>query len=517
MLNRSRNMVKKIVIIQPPHQNALDFPIDEEMLHNRKYRCEPPLGLWSLISNIKESFPEINIEIIDLNLLTLQEYLAGNINPEIYIDILLERIKRKTPELICISCMFTTSVKTCLRISQEIKKKFNAPILLGGGEVTNNTKLFLQEESIDYCLLGEGEFALNEFIEKFDATSKFDLGIAGLCYKNEVGQHILVPQRKYSKDLDEIPILNPDLLNFKSYAQTGRVAGLKDVEEVAIPYETSRGCPFQCTFCSAHTVWGRRIRYKSIARIALELDSIKEKIDFKYLYLQDDSPFLNKKRTLEILQEFKKREIVPFFPNSLRVNALDFDIIDAFADCGVYRINLAIESCNPETLKEKMNKSVDLDLADSLINYIRDETNIFVSGNILLGFPGETINDINKSIDKLRSLRLDWIHFGVLTPLPGSKIYDIALEKGYISGDVEDMNFCSGNLNTEDFTSAEIEKLVGQYNLDFNFINNVNIREKRWQRIIPEFEYVLSLAPHHAEAQKCLALCNQMTGAVEPL
>jgi radical SAM superfamily enzyme YgiQ (UPF0313 family) len=209
------------------------------------------------------------------------------------------------------------------------------------------------------------------------------------------------------------------------------------------------------------------------------------------------------------LKLIRERGIVLHLPNSLRVNSLDHEIIDALANSAVKTINLAIESCNTDTLKDKMKKNVDIKLVRILIDYIRDNTNMKVTGNILLGFPGETLDDMYVSLDELKRLRLDWVDFGILTPLPGTEVFDLANSHGYISGNKNGLNYANANLETEHFTAKQVKTIVEKSNIEFNFKNNINIREGLLERAKEDFEYVLSIAPCHVEARNALLLCTE--------
>ncbi|MFA6316410.1 MAG: radical SAM protein [Elusimicrobiota bacterium] len=475
------------------------------MLGRRGYRCEPNLGLWSLLAAARRA-GWAESEILDLNLEALKEYKQGNRRPDAWVEVLRRKLDQFQPDVAGVSCLFSTTAGLALEIARAIRKHGKAKVVMGGTEATVDPELLLRETAVDYCVSGEGEDAFCGLLADL-ASGASPVGRPGVGSLVS-GKPVVTARAKYSAGLDALPMLDPELIPFAEYAATGRVAGLFNVRDLALPYETSRGCPFRCTFCGAHVVWGRKVRYKSLERIAGELDFMRSRLDFRHVYLQDDTPFLDKARTLAVLEVFKARRIDLHFPNSLRVNSLDEGILDALSAAGVKRINLAIESCLEETLKQRMKKDVDLAHAARIIDYARDHTALEVTANILLGYPGETAQDVAESLERLKGMRLDWISFGFVEPWHGSEVHALALAKGYIKEDAANPSLDVCRVNTEHLTHRQLEEAVDRANIEFNFRNNVNIAEKRFDRARGFFEYVLATVPEHEEARKALARCS---------
>jgi radical SAM superfamily enzyme YgiQ (UPF0313 family) len=495
----------KVLLIQPPQRHVVDVPVDLKVVRAGRYRCEPSLGLWALASAIRADLPGVDVEITDVNLEFIDRLRSGNDERVDWKDLLRGRLVDRRPDVVGISCLFATTMKYTQTISALVKECLpKTHVVVGGSQVTSLIQPFLDTETIDFAISREGERPLISLLRCLREGDSFE-GIPGLSYKARNGEYHHVPTEMLPRALDEyLPFLDPSLIPFVKYAKTGRVAGLNDLNEVAIPYETSRGCPFVCTYCAAPSLWDRRLKYKSISRIERELDAIAERMDFRHVYLQDDVPFLKKDRTLEMLEVFRKRRITPHFPNSLRVNSIDEELLDAFQRAGVVRLNLAIESAMEKTLK-KMKKNVDIPHARRIIDYARSNTDIIMTANILFGTPGETLEDMRDTLRELTTLRADWWYLGIVTPIPGSEIYEIAKDNNYVVGDMEHLSFGQANMSTEDFTAEEVKGLVDEANIELNFKNNVNVREGRLGRARRHFEYVLSLAPDHEAAKEALA------------
>lgn len=195
---------------------------------------------------------------------------------------------------------------------------------------------------------------------------------------------------------------------------------------------TSRGCPFQCTFCSAHLMCGKKVRYRILDKIREELDYLKQ-IGVKTFIFQDDSFTINQNfvYNLSLMILHKK---LSWWCNT-RVDLLDKDLLKTMKEGGCKGICLGIESGNQEIL-EKMKKGITIDEVKNKVELIK-ETGIKTYGYFMIGNLDDTNETIRETIDFAKNLPLDYAQFSVCTPFPASELWEIAKNRGVIPEDID--------------------------------------------------------------------------------
>jgi len=166
-----------------------------------------------------------------------------------------------------------------------------------------------------------------------------------------------------------------------------------DSSKPHITFMTSRGCPYHCVFCSAHSIHGRKMRFYSIERIREDLEYLHEKLNIKTVIFQDDHFMASKERVYEILEILNDFNLTAFFPNSLALYALDRQMLEALKGVGVKLLVMAIESGSNRVLKEVMHKPLNDKVVERVMKDCR-EIGIDTDVNIIIGLPGETKQDI---------------------------------------------------------------------------------------------------------------------------
>src|SRR3989338_5062653 len=229
-------------------------------------------------------------------------------------------------------------------------KKLGIPIVAGGSHVNP-----LPEEAlargVDIVALGEGERTIVELADYFIGKNKNLQSIPGLCIKNnDVTYHKTEP-RSLIENIYEIPFPSFDDFPIKNY--TGR----DDVDSNPIFWAlfSSRGCPFNCTFCCGYNVFGRTYRFRSAQNIFAEIKLLIDKYGVKKIAFQDDEILINKKRILELYNLLLENKLKIRMSLRSRIDSIDVDLLRKMQEVGFRRISFGIESWNDETLK-KINK-----------------------------------------------------------------------------------------------------------------------------------------------------------------
>jgi radical SAM superfamily enzyme YgiQ (UPF0313 family) len=190
------------------------------------------------------------------------------------------------------------------------------------------------------------------------------------------------------------------------------------------PVITSRGCPFECGFCSVAALKGKTVRFRSPELIAAEIRLLRDQFGVREIQFIDDNLTMSRRHVISVCETMLSKNLrLPWTcPNGVRIDTLEDDIIEAMKAAGCYSISVGLETANPASL-ERMNKHLDLDRAiDRIYQVVRKK--IEVNGFFVLGYPGDTWENIERTIRLACRLPLTRAHFMLFTPFPGSREYD---------------------------------------------------------------------------------------------
>lgn len=312
-------------------------------------------------------------------------------------------------DMICLSSITSTAPR-----AYQLAKRFSSlgiPIVLGGPHTT-----FLPEEGLehaDYVVRGEGEETIVELIEHlWNGLSLHS--IRGLSYINRDGEVIHNPERPLIQELNSGPIPDFSLVyNWK--------------KAKVVPIATSRGCPFACRFCSVIPMFGRKYRFKTIERVISELKAVAS--GTKHVFFIDDNFAANKERTKSLLRAMKDNNIRLEWSAQVRTDiARDPELIRLMADTGCFSVFVGFESINPKTL-QLYNKGQVVKDIDTCIRQLKTHA-INIHGMFVMGSDTDDIATIKATQRYARKLDIDSVQFMVLTPLPGTPVFEEMKESG---------------------------------------------------------------------------------------
>ena len=394
----------------------------------------PPLGAMSLAAYIRQ-FRDDEIKIYDAR--------SRMETP----DIVAAEAKAFGAEVVGISSFSMEALQT-FALAQEVKKVLpHSKVFVGGPLPTSDPEFTLSEPAIDAAFMAEGEqsflHALNSLEET--GTMTHEKGIA-LRHNGEI---IGKGQPGMIDDLDNLPILAWDLLDLDYYFHKPKKRPLMNRLQRhprGVSIFTTRGCPYQCTYC--HNVFGKIARKQSPERIIEELKLLYNYYGVRELEILDDIFNLDVARAKKIfsMMESEGLKFHITFPNGLRAELMDEELVDKFKRNGVYWVTFAIESGSPRIQKE-IRKNLNLEKARRNIEIVARK-GINVNGFFMMGFLGEREEDIMQTIDFAASTRLIIASFFILTPYPNTEIYRQAEAAGYkMKGDFYDYHNVSVNLS----------------------------------------------------------------------
>jgi radical SAM superfamily enzyme YgiQ (UPF0313 family) len=281
------------------------------------------------------------------------------------------------------------------------------PVIMGGPHVT-----FLADEALahaDFVVRGEGERALSEFVDAWESGSGFS-SVPNLSYMED-GAAVHNPILPATGDLDRNPY--PDLGLLKPDPGRGRTIR-------TIPVQTSRGCPFDCSFCSVTGMFGKSYRFRSPENIIAELRKYDDRRNSIFFY--DDNFAANRERTRELLQAMIRERFKFRWTTQVRADvARDLELVRLMKKAGCHTVYVGFESVNPGSLAG-MKKRQTVAEIERAVKVLR-RNRIKIHGMFVLGFDQDDWASIKRTVKFATKARLATTQFLILTPLPGSEFY----------------------------------------------------------------------------------------------
>jgi len=382
----------KILLVSPPTDSAIKRVVGT---------TGPPLSLAYLASMVRD---EHDVIIVD------------SIAEELTFDDVRKRIKKFDPDVVGITAttsMIPDAYKVA-KIAKEINE--NVKVIIGGPHVTFLPDRTMEEcKSIDFIVRGEGEITFKELIRAIEEGRDFK-AIKGLSFRN--GKTINNPPRELIKNVDEIPMPSYDLLPMERYKADGVKFGT---------IVTSRGCPFNCIFCSSSLQFGKKWRGHSSERVMAELSILRDEYGRKSIEFLDDTFTLVKSRAIEISNKIKKEGLDISWVASSRVDTFSKDMAEAMHRAGAHTIYFGIESGTQKIL-DFIGKGITPEQSKISVKNA-EEAGLHTFGSFIIGFPQESRSDVKKTLKFSRKVGVDFAQFTVATPYPGTRLWNVALKE----------------------------------------------------------------------------------------
>lgn len=402
-------------------------------------------------------------------------------------DFLPDEVEREldtmSADAVCISGFASYNYSYVLYLAEQVKKRYQVPVIVGGILSDHHYRLLLSKPCVDICVIGEGELTALELFRNLDNKNN----VKGIAFK-EKSDIIVTPPRELIKNLDDLPMPNFKLWNIEPYLQRNLWA-----DDLSTKYEDysfdmpsyedlhpnialffGRGCPFKCNFCSRSY---QTVRYKSVDRVINEIQYMKENFKVKAIHFNDELVVLNRKLIQEFCQKVKKLDI--YWDCQARVNTVDAELLSIMKDANCYSIGFGFESGSNKML-QAMNKGVNRAQNEAVLLAAR-QTGMHLKIQLMCGYPGETKDTLKETIDMMDKSGLPPRTMNWATPLPGSDMYLEAVNKKMISSEEEyliklgQLNMNSETdivLNVSGLSDDTMKKLLIWANrkMEFNFI-----------------------------------------------
>jgi len=353
-----------------------------------------------------------NVDIMDID--------AEGINTEKFTELVKTR-KYSIAGFTMTTPTFSSSVKLAELVKRHSPQ---TKTVFGGIHPTIKPYEVADLECVDVVVKGEGEMALSEIAEYVEGGRELST-IKGIAYTKN-GQVQESPPRLLIDDLDSIPFPARHLFKVKSYTYPDALYG------DTAPIFTSRGCPGRCTFCNSRQIFETKVRVRSARNVVDEIEYLTNSLHVKEIHVWDDNFTTIKDRVFKIRDEIVKRKLkVKFaFPNGIRADFLNIDIMKALRDMGTYSIAVGVESGSQDVL-DMAHKGVKLEKVEEIFALARKmkfETWAF----FIIGLPGENTNTIEQTIDFSKKIDPDIAKYHILKPYPKTEVYDYLNSRGFI-------------------------------------------------------------------------------------
>jgi len=331
-----------------------------------------------------------------------------------------------------------------LKIADEVKvRNPTTKVVLGGPHIGIAMEKSLDRSSvIDYAVYGEGEYTLLELVRLLEtgnhSTEKLQR-ICGLIFRDE--SIVLTEPRPWIRNLDSLPFPAWDLFPIERYDQ-----------HVLL---TSRGCPFNCSFCAVPILWGRHWRARSVSNVVDEVRWVISTFGKKPFYIADDNFTMDTDRIESFCDEIRSLNI-QWFCQGVRAERVTKAMLKKMKDAGCIGIALGVESADPMVLKN-IDKGETVEDIEKAVTMIRD-TDINIHGLFMIGNIGDTYNTIKKSIDFAINQSFTTFDFYLALPYPQTKLWNYVEESGrWINKDYTKFNHFSNMpvFETPEFPAEE--------------------------------------------------------------
>ena len=327
-------------------------------------------------------------------------------------------VKEFAPNFIGVTLTISSIAQTYAYLQR--LSRLGVPIVAGGPHANALPEEVIDRGGVSIVCVGEGEETAREIAAHFAGERELS-AISGLCYKDGAGKVVRTPPRKMIKDLDTIPL--PDLSDFPvgSYCADG------GAHPLFWSVFSSRGCPFDCIFCSSHNVFGRSMRLRTAQNVFDEIKALASEHGAKTIAFQDDELLCVKKRFIEFCDLVAGSGLKLRMSIRTRIDSIDPEVLEKAKAAGITRISFGIESFNDETLK-KINKLYTVAEIHKRFAHLSAAQPLPVSFNIICGFPWETRAHLQSVLDEISKLPENIRFFPTAAtpiPYPKTKMYEM--------------------------------------------------------------------------------------------
>ncbi len=413
----------KAVLLNPPSKSG------EIVVRDNLYGCFhkgkdkyfwPPMNLAQIAAVLEQT--KIECHILDA------------VGEKMGIDQTQKRLEGINPDFIVVITATSTFNYDAEFVSKIKEANRNIKSIFCGTHVMTMPEKVLKYEGVDLIVLGEPEYIVRNLIMAIRNNKPLN-GVEGIGFKKNA-QLLFTAEAPLIEDIDKLPFPARHLLpkNVNYFNPLARKS----------PYTTlvsSRGCPFNCKFCVAHLVEGKKWRARSPENIIAEIEDCFKKYGIKEFFFRDESFTINKQRVLDICELIRTKKLPVSWICNSRVDTIDKEMMVTMKKAGCHMIKFGVESGSQKILNN-LRKGISVQQSRNVFRWA-NELNIDTVAHIMLGSPGETWETIKETIDFAKEIRPTYASFNITTPYPGTDLWREA----------------EGKLDINDFSLHDIERI----------------------------------------------------------
>jgi len=416
-----------------------------------------PLGLMYVASGARRGGYE-DITILDMKVDDLRVPQAA------------DQLEALRPDIIGMTAM--TYEAGCLHsLAAEMKKRLpNCKIIAGGPHPSVAADDVMKDTNIDFCVRGEGEVTFPLLLDAIKSGTRDFTEVLGIVWRRgadheKAGEIVMNPDRTPPESLDELGFPAWDLVNIHKYHSVPRGGIIYAHKEFATIF-SSRACPWRCTYC--HNSYGKKFRERSARHVLDEVDMLVKTYGVRELVFYDDIFNFKPDRAKAICRGLieRKYNLKLTFPNGLRGDILDEELVDMMKEAGMYRAMIAIESAVPRVQKV-MKKNLRIPQTTKIIDYMASK-GVMVHGAFMLGFPTETKEEMLETIRWAKVSSLHTAAFYRVIPFKGTELFRQVEAAGHqLPTDWSHYEPYYSDINVSAVPENEIAKLRKKAYMDF--------------------------------------------------
>lgn len=395
--------------------------IDPKRINLETYLIIPNLGIGYLATALRRAGHDVAICNAARDSL-LPEHVAQDVAASRY-------------DAVCIT-IFTPYFTSAAKYAAAIRRRFPEVHLLAGGPhaIFEPEEVFDFIPEFDYVCTGEGEETLPLLLaelEKNDTPPAETLEkIPNLCFRD--GDEYRRTGRRIIEDIRPLDLPAWDLMEPQKFALYPN--GIFTRRNRVAPIVTSRGCPFPCRFCGAGRAMGKKVRQREPESVVEEIKLLRDQFDIHEIQFMDDNFTVDRDFAMRVCELMIEQDLGVDWgcPPGVRLDCIDDELVRTMKRAGCYSTSVGIESGSQRVL-DLMKKKIRLEDVPGKISMLRRH-GIRITGLFILGFPGETVEEMRETVRLSLQLDLNRVNLFPFTPFPGSDIYDKLKAEGKLKG-----------------------------------------------------------------------------------
>ncbi len=403
---------------------------------------QPPLGLAALSAYIKQISTNISVELFDATFMNNSFKRFKNLCSEKNFDVLL------------FSVMSTMS-SDAHRFAKIAKSKIPlCVVVFGGPHPTILPELCLADSHVDLVIRGEGERVIANLI----AADFNPVNIKGVVYRAGDNRIVFNQEQSPIENIDALPFPDRSIFDMDRYVQVWNSMDSVASDLRGTSIIVSRGCPYRCTFCqpTLEKLFGKKIRKRSPLNVLKELIHLRDAYKINAFMFEDDTFMMDRQWVLEICELIKNTCSEMIWCCNMRANLCDEQLLRSMYDAGLRKINIGMETASQDVLDKVYKKGITIQQVIDAVSVCK-KIGLRVQGYFMIGHPKETLEDVKQTIRFARNLDIDDVSFSIVTPFPGTALYDN--ERDLIEQSIESFDYYSTCVYKKECLSTPIETI----------------------------------------------------------